>query len=124
MHFTTINLLIVNPMEKKKNSFRFVHLKPKVIIPQYLLARILFQRSINHGYVIWEDVVPLWLLTFININQLGIRLIKQHDRCRETPSARIPYGPIITKLLATFIIDTMEETEDSTNHRIADTSLK
>lgn len=62
-HSNAINALVINPMEKNKVTLKTLHLKPKVRILHYLLNRIIFPRIINHGYVIRDDVVPLWLLT-------------------------------------------------------------
>lgn len=62
-HSTSINSLVIDPMEKKKASFKSIHMKPKLRILHYLLTIILFPRIINHRYVVREDVVPVWLLT-------------------------------------------------------------
>lgn len=42
----------------------------------------------------------------------------------EIPSVGLPYGLIITRLLATFKIDTMNEKEESNNHRVSYTALR
>lgn len=91
-----------------KVPFKATRLKPKVGILYYLLTRILFPMIINHGYVVRKDVVSLWLLT------------------QEIPTnwVELTYGLMITQLLTTINIDTMDETEDSTNHRITYNALK
>lgn len=43
---------------------------------------------------------------------------------KDIPSAGLLHGPINTRLLATFNIDTMEETWDSTNHMIIYNTLR
>lgn len=62
-HFTTLNSLVINPMEKRKSPLKSIHLKPKVWNLHYLQTIILFPRNVNHNYVIREDVVALWILT-------------------------------------------------------------
>lgn len=64
-HYNSINNLVINPMEMKKVPFKSIHLKQKGRILHYLLTRIMFPRIINYGYVVREDVAPLWLLTQI-----------------------------------------------------------
>lgn len=39
-------------------------------------------------------------------------------RCKEILSVRLTYGPIITKLLVTHNIDTIDKTEDFAHHMI------
>lgn len=62
-HSTTTNPLVINPIEKKKVSFKMFHLKQKIRIIHYLLIRILFPKILNHGYVNREDLVFIYLIT-------------------------------------------------------------
>lgn len=110
-HYIAINAIVINPMEKKKAPFRSIHLKPNVKILHYLLTRIMFPRIINHGFVVREDVVPLWLLTH-KISTNWVDGMFNHMIRKEISYVGLSYGPIITKLLANFNIDTMEEVED------------
>lgn len=44
--------------------------------------------------------------------------------CKENSYAWLPYGQLITKLLATFNVDTIDEVEDPINHMITYNYLK
>lgn len=94
------------------------------MILHYLQIITLFPRNINHNHVIREYVVPLWLL----IQEILINWVEGIFNhviwCKEIPSTGLPYGPIITRLLATFNIDTMDEAKYSTYHRITYTALR
>lgn len=44
--------------------------------------------------------------------------------CKEIQAVGLPYGQLITKLLASFNFDIMDEIKDSTNHMITYIALK
>lgn len=123
-HFTTINTLIINPMEKNKVPFKSSQLKPKVRIFHYLLTKILFPRNINHSHVQREYVIPLWLLSQEIPTNCVYLIFNNMIRCKYITSVGIPHEPIISRLLAAFNIDTMDGKEDSTNRRITYTDLR
>lgn len=111
-HSTTINSMVINPMGKKKVPFKTTHSRPKLRILHYLLTKILFPRIINHGYVLREDIVSLWLITQEIPTNWVEGILNHIIQCKKIPFAGLPYGPIITRLLATFKVYTMEETKN------------
>lgn len=114
-HSTSINHLVINLMEKNNVPFKATDLKSKIKILHYLLTRIIFSRVINHGYVIREDVVPIWILTHEISTNWVEDLVNHMIQCKENSFTKLPYGPMVSKLLATFNVYTIYEIEDPKN---------
>ena len=126
-HFKRIvalNTIFTNPKEKIRLPFRPTLFKPKFWIKHYLITRILIARNINNNYVNKDDIITNWILTQ-NIPTNWMDGTFHHmSYSKEKPSAELPYGEMITRILSTFNIDTHWEKAISPNNIIDYTSLK